>query len=245
MRGLVAAALAVSGCALIDAASEPEGADADADTDTDTDSDSDSDTDTGTDTDTDTDTDSDTASDPLCDGALVEPVGVLTMNQVFFALDSADDFVELKNAGPADQPLTGWALATGPTRVYTFAAGLTVPTGGCVTLYWGPNDPCNFDEEACGVGGFVNDLTATGGDLALLRANDTDCRAALVDYVRWGDAEPNLNTLEPLAADAGQWPEGDSVDTVAWSDGGAIQYDGSGENGSTHWYVEAGPRRCE
>ena len=47
---------------------------------------------------------------------------------------------------------------------------------------------CDTDDEACGLGGFLNDLFVGGGDLLLLRGDDLDCEEAVVDYVRWGEA---------------------------------------------------------
>jgi hypothetical protein len=191
------------------------------------------------DSDSDVDVDADSDSDSDGDGDLA-----VVLNQLYFALDSAGDFVELQNPTPSDQPLTGWSLATSRTRVYRFAAGLTVPTGGCVTLYWGPNDPCDFANEACGVGGFVNDLTPTGGDVALYASDAVESADAVVDYVRWG-SEPDFDSLEDVAALAREWPTGDSVVTSSWTDGAALQYDDSGEAGETHWSVNPSPRRCE
>jgi len=209
----------------------------------DSDTDTDADTDTGTPSDTETATESDTELPDECDSDwTTTPTEPVRLNQVLF--DFTDDLVELKNHGPAGQSLTGWGLATRSDRIYRFAAGLTVPSGSCVTLYWRADADCRLDSEACGVGGFVNDLVAAGGDLTLLRADDVDCPLAVVDYVRWG-AEPDIDSLEHVAALAREWPEGDSVDASAMPDGAALQNDGSADDGADHWFIEASPARCE
>jgi hypothetical protein len=211
--------------------------------DSDSDSDGETDADTGDGSDTATGTGTGTGLPDGCESdwttAPTEPV---RLNQIFF--DFTDDFVELRNRGSADQPLTGWALATRSDRVYRFAAGLTVAAGSCVTLYWRADADCRLDAEACGVGGFVNDLVAAGGDLFLLRADDVDCPLAAVDYVRWG-VEPEVDSLEEVAALADEWPLGESVDASELPDGAALQHDGGDGNGAGHWAVEPTPVRCE
>jgi hypothetical protein len=229
------------------------GGDADADTDADTDADADADADADTDADTDTDADSDTDTLPQgpcdMDYTTADPVQQVLFNEVFWNV--TDDQVELKNYGDTDQSLTGWAIATSPdlADVYQFAAGLIVPAHDFVVLHWSPIDGCDLDNEACGLGGFVNDLTSSKGDLAIFRANDTDCADALVDYVKWGDAEDPADSLETLAGPppdgAGQWPCDDTgcdaVDMSTYTHGASIIHDGTGENGRTHWYMDTTP----
>ncbi len=220
------------------------GIDGDVGSDSDTDTDTDEGTDTGADADTDTDTETETDTgvdtDP-CDQDYdaMDPVQTVIFNEVYFNV--TDDQVELRNDGDTGQPLTRWVLATSPERVYPFPAGLTVPAGGFVVLHWTPLEGCDLDEEACGLGGFANDLTSAGGDLAIYRADDIDCPGALVDYVRWGVVEPADKGLGDVAREAGGWPEADYVDMGGYESGDSIMHDATDENGETHWYLDTTP----
>lgn len=225
--------------------------DGDADADTDTDSDVDADGDT------DTDTDTDTGNGGPCEmDYSAEPVQDILLNEVIF--DPSGDEVEIRNYGTEQQSLTGWMLATRTPDpkddlergTYPFPAGLLMDPGDYVMLRWAPDDECDTDEEACGVGGYVNDLHQSAGDLLLLRADDLDCPQARVDYVRWGGDEPPENTLEAVAVESAQWPAPvaevpNFVSTEGLTSGDSITYDGSLENGPTHWFLDRTPTAAD
>lgn len=212
----------------------------DEDTDSDTDSVTESESESGSGSESDTGTGSESGTDVgPCDRDYSDPIQTVLFNEIFFNV--TDDQVELRNDGIVEQALTGWVVATSPEHVYPFPAGFTIQALDFVVLHWTPIDVCDLDDEACGLGGFANDLTSGGGDLLLLRGDDLDCENAVVDYVHWGDEEPVENDLGPIASEAGEWPAGDSVDVSTYAPGLSLIHDATHENGRTHWYIDGAP----
>jgi len=85
-------------------------------------------------------------------------------------------------------------------------------------------------------GAFVD--VASGGDAMALLANpDTSDPNNFLDYVRWGAGG---TVLETLAADAGFWQAGDSVDVTTVSEGSSLAYLGLGR-GSDRYLLDPTP----
>ena len=141
----------------------------------------------------------------------------MVINEVFYTGDAAEDYVEIRNAGPGRVDLSGWqfcfrqgsyAALSGLQRI-AGASGTVLEPGDVVAFATG----VDLDDNQAGVGLYVNGSFGSS--------------TSMVDYVQWGAS--NLSgSRANVALDAGLWTApGGSIDFVPSAEAGeALLFEG-------------------
>ncbi len=117
--------------------------------------------------------------------------------------DAEAEWVELYNAGDADQPMTGWTLADGRST-YTLPV-VAVSAGSFAILAVSDSfreQYPSYSGPLVTLGGRIGNSLRNDGDRLVLK----DAAGALVDAISWGD---DTSILRPAIADV---PEGHSIE---------------------------------
>ncbi len=165
------------------------------------------------------------APSPGLQNAMTPSVPVV-VNEV--VVSDASQVVELTAAiVDADVDVSGFTLCIGgEPSCYTIPAGQSIPAGGYLLIQLGQDGVDGPGEVFTGP---FPRIDADAAELALFRSPATSDSEDLVDYVRWGHGDPEL---EPLAVEAGIWPAGATIDDVV--SGGSLAYIGAGDIPSSY-----------
>jgi hypothetical protein len=165
----------------------------------------------------------------------------LVINEIFvFPFGGGAQFVEIYNRGGTEVDMSGYGLCVEPASpeqdpsCFEMSAGTVLPSDQYLVI-WLNRGGVNTGQVIF-TGAFVN-VAASGDAMALLASPNLSNANNFLDYVLWGSGGA---VLETLAAGAGLWEVGDSVDVSAVSEGASLAYVGIGR-GSDRYLIDTTP----
>lgn len=165
-------------------------------------------------------------------------VANIVINEIMFnPTNETREWVELHNLEDEEIDLAGWMLTDNDGNAFNLSGSGVIPAGGYLTCHFGQYGENSSSDVYCPI--IHENLTLTmmlenNDDLSLINPN-----GSIIDYVAWGG---DVGLDDDAAVAAGQWLEGDYVDTIAIQENQTIGRDmhSTDTNSSIDWTNEYG-----